>query len=200
VSIFLYTPGAGVQALKPLGSNPAATIGNGLNNFGQITGFFYPEIYVQHAFVYTPGKRIVDISTPFDHSVGNVINNAGQVTGWCWSAAFAENSMYAFLYTPGEGMKSLGALGTNINGISVSEGYGINNIGQVVGGSSISGCSYCWAAFLYSDGKMIDLNTLLPPSSGWTLTNAQKINDSGQIIGQGTINGQRHSFLMTLVR
>src|SRR5262249_48122237 len=40
-------------------------------------------------------------------------------------------------------------------------------------------------AFLWSDNTMIDLNTLLPEDSGWTLTKAAGINANGQIVGQG---------------
>ena len=46
---------------------------------------------------------------------------------------------------------------------------------------------------------MIDLNTLLPTGSGWELAGAYGINDLGQIVGSGSINGQGHAFLMTPV-
>ena len=36
--------------------------------------------------------------------------------------------------------------------------------------------------FLYSDGKMYNLNELIPRSSGWTLFSARDIKDRGQII------------------
>ena len=43
---------------------------------------------------------------------------------------------------------------------------------------------------------MVDLNTLIPSSSGWTLTSATGINDSGQITGRGTNSaGAVHGFL-----
>jgi probable HAF family extracellular repeat protein len=47
---------------------------------------------------------------------------------------------------------------------------------------------------------MYDLNTLIDPSSGWRLMDAQDINDAGQIVGYG-INGneQGHAFLLTPV-
>ncbi len=51
-------------------------------------------------------------------------------------------------------------------------GYGINNLGQVVGSSSTSSGSL--HPFLYSNGQMIDLNI-----GG----NAYAINDNGQITG-----------------
>ena len=41
------------------------------------------------------------------------------------------------------------------------------------------------SAFLYTRGRAYDLNSLLPPTSGWTIVSAIAINDSGEIIGQG---------------
>jgi len=46
---------------------------------------------------------------------------------------------------------------------------------------------------------MQDLNNLIPPNSGWSLSVAYAINKSGQITGQGTINGEQHGFLLTPV-
>ena len=40
-------------------------------------------------------------------------------------------------------------------------------------------------AFLYTDGKMFDLNSLVDASVGWTLLGGTAINDSGQIAGVG---------------
>ena len=46
---------------------------------------------------------------------------------------------------------------------------------------------------------MVDLNTLVSTNCGWELVSAQAINDSGQIAGYGTINGQTDAFLLTPV-
>ena len=87
-------------------------------------------------------------------------------------------------------MIDLGTLGgTN------SYAYGINSDGQVVGASDSAGSG--WRAFLYSGGIMTDLNSLIDPSSGWFLSWADDINDSGQIVGTGFLNGQEHAFLLT---
>lgn len=58
--------------------------------------------------------------------------------------------------------------------------------------------SQCRAA-LWTNGKVIDLNQALSPTSGWQLTDAQAINARGQITGGGLINGEFHAFLMTPV-
>lgn len=52
-------------------------------------------------------------------------------------------------------------------------------------------------AFLFSNGAMTDLNSLIDPASGWGLTSAFDINDAGQIVGSGTMAGQDYAFLLT---
>ena len=55
-------------------------------------------------------------------------------------------------------------------------------------------------AFLFNGTTMTDLNTLINPISGWTLVEAQDINDIGQIVGYGfNSGGQEHAFLLTPV-
>jgi probable HAF family extracellular repeat protein len=67
----------------------------------------------------------------------------------------------------------------------------INDSGQIVGGSN--------EAFLYSGGVMYNLDSLTP-GSGWELSDATGINNSGQIVGYG-LNpaGQTHAFLLNPV-
>jgi hypothetical protein len=43
------------------------------------------------------------------------------------------------------------------------------------------------------------LNTLIPSNSGWKLQFANDINDSGQIVGRGLLNGQIRGFLLVPV-
>jgi len=46
---------------------------------------------------------------------------------------------------------------------------------------------------------MRDLNSLIPANSGWTLINANSINNVGQITGYGSRNGHNHAFVLTPV-
>jgi probable HAF family extracellular repeat protein len=68
----------------------------------------------------------------------------------------------------------------------------------VVGWSTLDGYSNNHA-FIYSGGVMTDLNNLISPSIGWVLNRADAINDSGQIVGTGYINGRSRAFLLTPV-
>jgi hypothetical protein len=52
-------------------------------------------------------------------------------------------------------------------------------------------------AFLWLDNVLADLNTLIPPGSPWCLQAALSINDAGEIVGYGSIDGDIHAFLAT---
>jgi probable HAF family extracellular repeat protein len=87
-------------------------------------------------------------------------------------------------------MTDLGTLGGTF-----SDSAGINNRRQIVGVSTVaSGQQH---AYMFSKAKMTDLNELIPANSGWTLVAATGINDAGEIVGKGLINGQTHAFLLT---
>jgi len=67
---------------------------------------------------------------------------------------------------------------------------GVNLNGEIVGTSD-------GRAFLWQDGQLTDLNTLIDPASGWRLDFASAINDDGAIVGWGLHHGQPRAFLMS---
>ena len=67
-----------------------------------------------------------------------------------------------------------------------SIGLGINNNGWVVGYSFTPG-DLAQRAFLYDGSRMIDLNDLIDPPSGWVLHIARGISDGGHIVGEGNL-------------
>src|ERR1043166_2537722 len=80
-------------------------------------------------------------------------------------------------------------------GGSYSDAYSINTSGTVFGRAQIAGNAE-FHAFMYSQGAMTDLNTLLDSTGiGWDLQSAQ-LTSSGQIIGYGYFNGTADSFLL----
>lgn len=165
----------------------------GINNSGQVIGYFIPKRvpgvdYVPiRAFLYN-GNKVVDlwtlgrsVTTPAD------INDLAQVVGY---GQIPGGRTHAFFYSGGR-MKDLGAL----PGGTQSYAYGINNSGQIVGSSESADLTL--HAFLYTNGVMQDLNKLIPAHSGFHLSEARDINDAGQIVGVGIVDGQRRAFLLT---
>lgn len=74
--------------------------------------------------------------------------------------------------------------------------HAVNNIGQAVGCiDSTNG-----GAVLWENGQTYHLNELMPADSGWQLSIGYDINDSGQIVGDGMLNGKPAGFLLTPVR
>jgi CSLREA domain-containing protein len=73
---------------------------------------------------------------------------------------------------------------------------GVNAAHTVVG--AISGSSGYEATMWPVAAEPIDLNTLLPANSGWTLSSALAINNAGDIVGQGTLNGVTADYLLKI--
>jgi probable HAF family extracellular repeat protein len=132
-----------------------------------------------------------------DTSAAYGLNSAGQVVGYS-DTSFGSTP---FLWDSLNGMRDLidrsGSTGV-FTGSARGAALGINSYGAAVGwADDVNGVRL---AFLWKNGVMIDLNTLLPANSGWRLFQATAINDSGQIVGYGTLNGGTaypHAFLMT---
>lgn len=85
--------------------------------------------------------------------------------------------------------------------------YGLdrNAAGDVVGYSENS--EGAQRAFLFSEDQLVDLNLFIQPNDGparhsssttsWVLRSAESINDSGQIAGYGTFDGQTSGFVLS---
>jgi probable HAF family extracellular repeat protein len=162
-----------------------------VNDSAVVTGTSQTGGGQDHGFVWTALQGMQDIGTLGGSSSGaGSINAIGQVVGQ--SQIAGDTAWHAFLFG-GALMQDLGTLGgTN------SYGNDINALGQVAGESQITGDT-TFHAFIYSNGATSDLNTLIPSGSGWELRRAIDLNDLGQIVGFGIINGQAHGFLLTPV-
>jgi probable HAF family extracellular repeat protein len=76
-----------------------------------------------------------------------------------------------------------------------SQADAINNNGLIVGWSqTIDGEQH---AFLWSSGRMLDLNSFAGAESGTVLQEATAVNDVGQIVANGS-NGR--AYLITILR
>jgi probable HAF family extracellular repeat protein len=143
---------------------------------------------IPHLVVAQPKYTITDLGTlggAASYAYG--INNRGQVTGY---SDTTNGLQHAFLYSSGM-ITDLGELPPCVGGTGItcegSQGYGVNNAGQVVG---FSYTTPNFHAFLYSGGTMTDLGTLGRDSF------AYGINDSGQVTGYAyDSGGGPHAFL-----
>lgn len=111
------------------------------------------------------------------------INNLGEIVGFSdlpGDESGAPN-FHAFLWTSQSGMQDLGTLPGDV----YSEALDINIQGQIVGLSCSANFASCHA-FIWENGMMTDLNTLIPPDSPLYLVSAGSITDSGEITGQAS--------------
>ncbi|MXS81769.1 PEP-CTERM sorting domain-containing protein [Nitrosomonas oligotropha] len=163
-----------------------------INDSGQVTGISsISDVPVQHAFITgANGVGMTDLTTlnggTDNISIGRAINNLGQVVGFSgfYDDFIGYQSVQAFITDAG---------GINISGLGTSiysRADAVNDIGQVVGGIN-SYCDYCIrSAFLYSEGTITDLSLLAPVvAAGWSELSAVGINNRGQIIGWGHLEG-----------
>lgn len=176
-----YTYAGGV--VTDLGTLPGAysTYGNAINDAGQVAGTIEvdgPPNRPTNPFFYSDGV-MQDIG-----NLGGIFSNAwamndhGDVVGSA-GAPYIDGNLYpfhAFLYNAG-GLHDLGAMAAGGN----SSAYGINELGQVVGFTDTDAGP---KTYLYSDGTMVLLDSLIDPASGWTITDANAINDFQQIAGR----------------
>jgi len=154
----------------------------GFNQRGQVTGqsnLAGDQIY--HPFLWDRGV-LTDLGTlGGDSAYANWLNDAGDVVG---ASDLAGNQVgHGFLWHKGV-MSDLGTL----PGFEDSFALAINAGGEIVGASCGSAeCNGPQSAFLWENGgPMVDLNTLVPPSS-LHLRLAYAIADSGEILAYATL-------------
>jgi probable HAF family extracellular repeat protein len=130
-------------------------------------------------------------------NIAFAINNRGQIAG---KVRTADGTTYvAALWQPDGTLTNLGILPGDFAAFAT----GINNRGQVVGNNFDS--SFNWShGFIWQNGVMTDLNTLIPADSNLFIISASNINDHGQISGMATVvsgphMGDIHAYLATPV-
>ena len=109
------------------------------------------------------------------NNIATGINSQGKIIGF--SDLAGDATEHAFLWTKHNGMQDLGTLSGDFS----SSAFGINEEGQVIG-VSCDASGNC-RAFLWENGVMADLNTLVCAGTPLYLTYGGDINDSGEIAG-----------------
>ena len=148
-----------------------------------------------------------------ESSILQEINNSGQIVDWTWQEGQSKAFIWdkgSIIY-----LGTLGGWNSkpfDINGRGQVVGYSTTLVGDLIGSARrgirsglrkikggnrsmlpIPGTlfptgsvpSWSLQAFLWEGGTIYNLNNLISPDSGWVLTEAAAINDSGQIVGQG---------------
>lgn len=190
-----------------------------INNAGQVVGQSDTAAFKWHAFRWSGGMADLG-ALGGGHSYGYGINESGQAVGASTIGVSPDITDHATRWNGG--MQDLGtggwansrAYGMNDNGQVVgrvatgsewnafrydggmqalggtqSTAWDINNDGLIVGESD-------GQAILWENGQMKNLNSLIDPTSGWTLQSARAINDKGQIVGKGSFNGAIRAFML----
>ncbi len=169
-----------------------ATYISGINNLGQVVGYYRGSNNHFDGFLYTPGVGFQTLNDPQGTGSSGTtptgINDLGQVIGQYNTAG---NFDFSSLYTAAGGFTNLdGANGPYIPGVS-----GINASGQIVGTNQSN------QGYLYTPGtgtaggSFTLLNDPLAASS--TPTSPAGVNSSDQVVGIYTAGGLNHGFLYT---
>ena len=150
-----------------------------VNNFGELSGYAASGGFAAFRWDEAGGLQFLG-SLGLTHSFANAINDSGEVVGEALSAT--GNTSKPWIYTDGLGMQQIPAPVTQS-----SAATGINNLGNVVGTTKVTGPDLAW---LWTGGVAIsDLDDLFDPvAENLTTIAAHDINDVGQILALGFDN------------
>jgi probable HAF family extracellular repeat protein len=169
----VLTNGTFTQLPNPPGIGCGAAIA--INNSGEVLGACGDSQSDSRAAVWENG-RPVDLGTLGGaQTSAAALNNLGQVVGW---SGTSNGAVHPFLWQNGT-MTDLG--------VSFFPAA-INDHGAIVGDE-----------YVYDNGALHDLNTLIPSGTTYQIQYATAINNNGQIVAQAydTATNQTHTIVLT---
>jgi probable HAF family extracellular repeat protein len=155
-----------------------------INEQGAVVGSSEAPSFFTHAFVWQGGVMQdlhVASGVTGRNSHAHAINEHGTVVGDAdptadfldyQSAAQWQDGVLTFLPDLGD-----------VGGVIESFARDVNDHGTIVGTSVTP--AFEVHAVTWRDGQCVDLNTLIPPGTGWLLANAHAISNDGRIVGEG---------------
>jgi len=187
----LWKPNGYVRELDPL-LGDTVSFAFGMNNEGQVVGVSglcsnvsLPPTAPRgpHAVLWEGDGRVIDLGSLPGGVMNNVagsINNRGEVAG---TSAPSDGSVHSFVWTRKSGMKDIGSLPDAVVTVTPCCGS-INDSGEAVG-FSVDGTTGNLRAFVWRNGEITDLNSLIPADSPLYLLMANIVNSRGEIVGLG---------------
>ncbi len=155
-------PGRYTYLAVPGALGPGFTGASGINNRGQVVGFYYGQDNASHVYVYDRGVYTT-LSLPA-YAFPTGINNRGQIVG----------NLYGFIgFVYHEGVTTY----LHVPGATTTIVNGINDRGQIAGWYT-SGEDYLDHGFVYDNGVF---TTIDAPNA--FVTYIFGINDRGQVVG-----------------
>jgi probable HAF family extracellular repeat protein len=164
--------------------------------FGECHAVFWASSTSTPVALASPGGEFIYTDVGLVNGFSPGLNNAGSMVGFAYNADFSQFRA-VFWASSSSPAVILGTTDEFINGT----GEGISNKGQIVGEAYNSDFSdlhaFMWPS---STSQGIDLNMLIPPDLGWELVVARGINNRGEIVGAGFLNGELHAYALIPVR
>ena len=181
------------QFYFPIESEMVSSEAFAINSFGIAAGRARNPGEPDHVFVFTPTNG-VDLGwirrTRQNEAIA--INDPGTVASTAISESPSARHLRSFIHRAGK-RRDLRSVRSSPNTLA----FAMNNSDEIVGflGNRLNpdtGGVTIAAGFLYTGGKLYDLNQLLAPSSAeWRVLEALDINDSGAIVAFAARPGER---------
>ncbi|HZM00207.1 MAG TPA: hypothetical protein VFD43_08150 [Planctomycetota bacterium] len=152
---------------------------------GDVVGRRWAGVDIQ-AFRWRAGDLVVlpDLGPNNAQAVG--ISPNGRVAGFAESPVTGRG--HAVVWEPDGSLTDLGPYESPA-GPASAQANDVNDAGIAVGTAYIDPVSEITYAMVWRGAGAEDLNFFIPPGSGWTLSEAQAVNDRGEIVGFGTKSG-----------
>jgi probable HAF family extracellular repeat protein len=192
---FLYSGGQ-MKDIGPPGAEQASAVA--INTAGQIVGGYSLTSGKAGEFLYSNGQMTtLPVPTGSSGVSAFAISDNGVIVGAVYLSSGAP--AHAARFSNGA-WTDLGA----IPGAASSTAKAINIAGQIVGTAIFAQTQYHppkpgkHVPFISTTSGLVDLNTLIPSGTGFILTDAVGINDSGQILcDANNASGNEHAVLLT---
>lgn len=194
----------GNQIPIPMPDGYGLMLASTVNDANEVVGVVIPgpgDDASQRGFFYRDGLvTLLGTAPGATSSRLNDLNDTGQAVGGPGVRGMHSILQYGRGFSFDTRTGAMSDLGT-LTGYQNSNAFAINNQGQAVGIAwlPMDDTDVIRRAVVFDTrtNSVIDLNLALQQGNGWWLSDAYDINDAGQIVGRGYLNGESHAYLLT---